>query len=108
MSVMTSGNIKILSVLKLKYVTALKIVSEANKHGACMVKGVLEDGVEAGMILNRQNDIPVSVVVNGESDLILFRGIVREAEIFIENGFYCIKMFIVTASELLDKKKNQR
>lgn len=108
MSVMTSGNIKILSALKLKYVTALQIVSEANMHGLCVVKGVLKDGVEAGMILNRQNDIPVSVVINGESDLILFRGIVGEAEIFIENGFHCIKMNIVTGSELLDRKKNQR
>ena len=62
MSVMTSGNIKILSALKLKYVTALRIVSEANKHGLCMVKGVLEDGAEAGMILNCQKDIPVSEI----------------------------------------------
>ena len=108
MSVMTSGNIKILSALKLKYVTALRIVSEANKHGLCMVKGVLEDGAEAGMILNCQKDIPVSVIASGEDNLILFRGIVNEAELFIENGFCCIKMNIVTASEMLDKKKNYR
>lgn len=108
MSVMTSGNIKILSALKLKYVTALRIVSEANKHGLCMVKGVLEDGAEAGRILNCQKDIPVSVIASGENNLILFRGIVNEAELFIENGFYCIKMNIVTASEVLDRKKNYR
>ena len=60
------------------------------------------------MILNCQKDIPVSIIVSGENNVVLFRGIVRGAEVFWENGLHYIEMEIVTASELLDRKKNQR
>ena len=108
MGIITSGNLKVISDLKIKYVTALQIVSAAQKHGECMVKGILEDGTEAERILSDQKDIPVSIIGNGDTNEILFKGIVREAKICSENSLYYIEMNIVTASELLDRKKNQR
>lgn len=77
MDAVTSGNIQVDSLIKIKYVTALKITAGVQEHGICEVAGLLENGMEAQQILSSMEDIPICIVRNGESSELLFRGIVK-------------------------------
>lgn len=107
MGIMTGGNIQVDSKLKIKYITALKLMIEAQKHGFCIVEGVLENGAEAQDILDSERDISAGIrnIENGE---ILFKGIIKEAKISCENGLWSIRLHLVTVSERLDRDLNQR
>ncbi len=108
MDAVTSGNIQIDSVIKIKYVTKLKIEIEAQNHGICRMSGMLEDGMEAQQILSAMDDIPICIIRSEESSEILFRGIVKKADIYVVNGVYHTDLYAVTLSEMLDRTKCQR
>ncbi len=108
MDAVTSGNIQVDSLIKIKYVTALKITAGVQEHGICEVAGLLENGMEAQQILSSMEDIPICIVRNGESSELLFRGIVKEATVHAVNGVYRAEICAVTASEKLDRVKKQR
>ena len=108
MEAITSGNIRIDSDLRIKYVTSLKIVIEMQKHGTCRLTGVLEDGLAAQQILSSKDDIPISITGNGDCIEVLFRGIIKKAEINVVNGIYHVHILAMSLSEMLDRTKKQR
>lgn len=108
MDTITGGNIQIDSNLRIKYITTLKIVTEMQKHGTCRLTGVLEDGLEAQQLLSSRDDIPISITGNGDCKEVLFRGIIKKAEIDVVNGIYHVYILAVSLSEMLDRTKKQR
>lgn len=108
MDAITGGNIRIDSHLRIKYVTMFKIVTEMQKHGMCRLTGVLEDGLEAQQILSSMDDIPINIITTGDCIEVLFRGIIKKAEINVVSGVYHIHILAATLSEMLDRTKKQR
>ena len=108
MDAMASGNIKVDSAVRIKYVTALTIMAGVQEHGMCRVAGLLENGMEAQQILSSMDDIPVRIIRDGEGSELLFRGIIKTASVHMANGVSCIEMDAVTASEKLDRMEKQR
>ena len=103
-----SGDLKVITDLNIKYITSLYISIEAQKHGICRMRGVLEEGMDAQQALAAKEDMQLTVFQNTESREILFRGLVKEVKLYLENGFTYVNITAVTASELLDRKKNQK
>lgn len=108
MDTITGGNIQIDSNLRIKYITTLMIVTEMQKHGTCRLTGVLEDGLEAQQLLSSRDDIPINIITIGDCIEVLFRGIIKKAEINVVSGVYHIHILAVTLSEMLDRTKKQR
>ncbi|MBQ6806491.1 MAG: hypothetical protein IJO97_03560 [Lachnospiraceae bacterium] len=73
-----------------------------------MLKGLLENGVEAQQTMYSKEDVKIRIIRNGESREVLFHGIIKNAKIFVENEVYHIEIFAVTVSEMLDRKKSQK
>ena len=108
MDAMASGNIQVDSAVKIKYVTALKIVAGVQEHGICRVTGLLENGMEAQQMLLSMNDIPIRVYRTGEASELLFRGSIKTAAVHMAGGVSYIEIAAVTASEKLDRTERQR
>ena len=108
MDAAASGNIQVDSAIRVRYVIALEILAGVQEHGVCRVSGLLEDGREAQQILSSTEDIPICIIRKDEWNEILFRGIVRRAEIYTVNGVYHTRIDAVTVSEKLDRVKMQR
>ncbi|MCH5258665.1 MAG: hypothetical protein J1F18_02870 [Lachnospiraceae bacterium] len=108
MDAITGGNIQIDSDLRIKYITTLRIVTEMQKHGTCRLTGVIEDGLGAQQILSSRDDIPISIIRNGDCIEVLFRGIIKKAEIDVVNGISYVHILAMSLSEMLDRTKKQR
>lgn len=109
MGSITSADIGIVSELKIRYITALELLLEAQQHGRCRVRGVPADGEEAQWQLAGGRDIPVAVTGRNDGVTeILFSGIIKEGKVYSENGLYYVELELVTASDLLDRERRQR
>ena len=107
MDAATSGNIRVMSEIKIKYITSLNLRIDAQKHGICKLRGMPENGIDAQEAIASGQDIRV-IVLRDESGIVLFNGIVKEARLYVENGVYELQLLLVTASDKLDRKACHR
>lgn len=107
MNAATSGNIRVMSEIKIKYIISLNLTIDAQKHGICKLRGMPENGIDAQEAIASGQDIRV-IVLRDESGIVLFNGIVKEARLYVENGVYELQLLLVTASDKLDRKACHR
>ncbi len=105
----THGQIKVKSPYPIQILQELEISERLNEHGQVLVKGILEEEVVRKGIRPFGSQETIAVYGIKESgEVLLFRGIIKEAEVVHQGGIYYVEIRGLSWSSLLDYEEKNR
>ncbi|WP_077611778.1 contractile injection system protein, VgrG/Pvc8 family [Clostridium sp. Marseille-P2415] len=81
-------------------ITDFSLTEELNEHGRCVIKGIIADGSEDKLVLEKRNGSRVRVFL--DDGTAIFAGMMDEISVFLDGDLYKAEIKLVSASYLMD------
>lgn len=90
----------------IREITDFTLTEEVNEHGHCVIKGIIADGSQDKLVLEKRNGDTVRVFLNDGTTL--FYGIMEEISVYQDGDLYKAEIKLISATYFMDIDKKSR